>query len=72
MSFGLNHNMTVESLLIHAKNQLKSLATAEMKESLRGQGLDAVGNSPEQFAALIRSELPKWAKVVKESGVRLE
>ena len=51
---------------------VKILGTREMLDSLKGQGLDAVGNTPEQFAALIKSELPKWAKVVKESGAKLE
>jgi tripartite-type tricarboxylate transporter receptor subunit TctC len=42
-----------------------------MKEFLVKQGLVAVGNTPEQFAALIKSELPKWTRVVKESGATL-
>jgi len=50
---------------------VKSLGTTEMKEFLAKQGLVAVGNTPDQFAALIKSELPKWAKVVKESGATL-
>jgi len=50
---------------------VKSLGTPEMKEYLLKQGLVAVGNTPEQFAALIKSELPKWARVVKESGATL-
>jgi tripartite-type tricarboxylate transporter receptor subunit TctC len=50
---------------------VKSLGTTEMKEFLVKQGLVAVGNTPEQFAALIKSELPKWARVVKESGATL-
>lgn len=50
---------------------VKSLGTPEMKDYLVKQGLVAVGNTPEQFAALIKSELPKWARVVKESGATL-
>jgi len=31
-----------------------------------------IGNTPDQFAAYIRSEIDKWAKVVKASGVRAD
>ena len=32
----------------------------------------AVGNSPEEFAAQIKRELPKWAKVVREGNIKAE
>jgi tripartite-type tricarboxylate transporter receptor subunit TctC len=44
------------------------LATPEVVERFRTQGIDLVTSSPEAFAALIKSEIPKWRKVVKESG----
>ena len=46
----------------------------ELKRRLAdtGEGGDATVRGPEAFAALIRSELPKWAKVVKDSGVRID
>ncbi len=43
-----------------------------MKERLAALGAEAVGNTPEQFAALIKTETMKWSKVVKESGARVE
>lgn len=33
-----------------------------------GVGREPFKSSPDQFAALIKSDLPKWAKIVKESG----
>lgn len=42
------------------------------EQRLAKQGIEAVGNTPEEFAALIRSETAKWAKVIKESGTRLD
>jgi tripartite-type tricarboxylate transporter receptor subunit TctC len=46
----------------------KVLASAEVKERMATIGLTPVGNTPEQFDAYIRAEIPKWAKVVKASG----
>jgi tripartite-type tricarboxylate transporter receptor subunit TctC len=33
-------------------------------------GIDVIGNSPDEFAAVIKSEIPKWAKLIKESGIK--
>ena len=33
-------------------------------------GFDVVGSTPEEFAAYIKSEIVKWAKVVKASGAK--
>lgn len=49
-----------------------SLRTPDMKHKLTVQGLDAVGNSPEQFGAFIRAEIAKWTRVVLSSGARAE
>jgi tripartite-type tricarboxylate transporter receptor subunit TctC len=51
---------------------VKALASAEMRERLAAQGADPVGNSPEQFAAFIKAEIDKWAKIVKASGARID
>ncbi len=44
----------------------------EMVERLSAQGAEPVGSTPAEFAAYIRSETLKWAKVVRESGARAE
>ena len=44
------------------------LETAEVKQRMADIGLTPVGNTPEQFDAYIRSEIPRWAQVVKASG----
>jgi tripartite-type tricarboxylate transporter receptor subunit TctC len=48
------------------------LNTPEMKERLLAQGAEPAPTSPEQFAALIRSEIPKYAKIVKDSGAKVD
>jgi tripartite-type tricarboxylate transporter receptor subunit TctC len=46
----------------------KVLQTPEVKQRMAEIGLTPVGNTPEQFDAFVRAEIPKWAKVVKSSG----
>ena len=48
------------------------LALPDIRERLAAQGADPVGSTPEQFAALIRSEIRKWAQVVKTSGAKVD
>lgn len=48
------------------------LRSPEMKARMADLGMETVGNTPEQFDAYIRTEIEKWAKVVKASGARVE
>jgi tripartite-type tricarboxylate transporter receptor subunit TctC len=50
----------------------KALQHPELRKKLGDEGADAAGGTPEQFAALIRDEIPRWGKVVKESGARID
>ena len=51
---------------------IKLLKQPDVKERLDTAGFELIGNSPEQFATFIRSEIAKWAKVIKASGARAE
>jgi tripartite-type tricarboxylate transporter receptor subunit TctC len=48
------------------------LGTPEMKAFFAQQGAEPAPTTPEQFAALIRSEIPKYAKIVKASGAKVD
>jgi len=50
----------------------KVLRSPDVGEKLTAQGLDLVGSTPDAFAAVIKSEIMKWAKVVKASGARAD
>ena len=56
---------------VHA-GVVKAMASADVRERYLSEGGDAAVRGPAEFTALIRSELPKWAKVVKEAGVRID
>jgi tripartite-type tricarboxylate transporter receptor subunit TctC len=43
-----------------------------VRKSLGDLGVDIVGNSPAEFAAYIKAEIPKWTAVVKASGAQVE
>lgn len=47
-----------------------AVRTPEIRERLAAQGFDVVGSTPQAFAAFVKSEIPKWAKVVKASGAK--
>ena len=50
----------------------KVLNAAHIRDSLRAQGVDVAGGSAEEFARIIRADFSKWAKVVRESGARVD
>jgi tripartite-type tricarboxylate transporter receptor subunit TctC len=46
-----------------------ALATPEMREKLAAVGVDAESSTPEQLGQHLRSEVAKWAKVIKAAGI---
>lgn len=51
---------------------VEGLRSPKLREVMQSSGLDAVGNSPQEFAQLLREEIVKWAKVVKAAGLALQ
>ena len=51
---------------------LNILRMNDAKEVFAAQGIDTIGSTPAEFAAYIKSELAKWAVVVKKSGTKVD
>jgi len=49
---------------------VKALALPDLRAKLADLGIEGIGNSSDELAAVIKSEIPKWAKVIKESGMK--
>jgi tripartite-type tricarboxylate transporter receptor subunit TctC len=50
----------------------KALAHPDIRSRLAAQGADILGGTPAEYAAYLRSEMPRWAKAVKDSGAKAE
>ena len=51
---------------------VEALNDPAVRKSLGDLGVDIAGNSPEEFAAYIKAEIPKWTAIVKASGAKLD
>lgn len=50
----------------------KAMGTKDVKEKRAGQGVEPNSSTPEELGAILKNEVTKWAKTVKESGIRTE
>lgn len=50
----------------------KALMHPDIRSRLAAQGADILGGTPAEYAAYLRSEMPRWAKAVKDSGAKAE
>jgi tripartite-type tricarboxylate transporter receptor subunit TctC len=49
---------------------IKIVAQPDTRERFTQLGLDVVGNPPDEFAAIIKTDIAKWAKVIKDAGIK--
>jgi len=57
--------------LLHAE-LVRALKLPDVRERLLSQGADPVGDSPQEFAAFMKSEYAKWAKVIRAAHIKIE
>jgi tripartite-type tricarboxylate transporter receptor subunit TctC len=56
---------------LHAET-VKFLRLPDVREKMAGLGTDVVGSTPEAFAAFQKAEIAQWAKIIRQSGARIE
>jgi tripartite-type tricarboxylate transporter receptor subunit TctC len=72
--FGLNAPVATPRAIVERLNQesQRVLASADVRKQLAAQELQGIGGSSESFAAFIRTETDKWARVVKAADIKAE
>lgn len=50
----------------------QALKQPDVADKLRSEGGEILGGTSEQFSALLRTEVPRWSKIVKDSGASLD
>jgi tripartite-type tricarboxylate transporter receptor subunit TctC len=51
---------------------VRTLDLPDFRRHLVADGSDAVGSTPEEFGTFLRSEMARWAVIVKSSGMKAE
>jgi len=54
------------------KEIVRILNLPQVRSTLQGMEFEVVAGTPEQFAQWIQSEIPRWGKVIKDTGLKLE
>ena len=52
------------------RETLRILARGDVRERFDVLGMEPIGNTPAEFAAVIAAETPQWAKVIKDAGIK--
>jgi tripartite-type tricarboxylate transporter receptor subunit TctC len=69
--FGLQVPAGTPAAIVNKLHQdtVKVLAQPDIRARFTQLGLDTVGNTPAELAAIIKSDIAKWGKVIKEAGI---
>ena len=73
-AFGVLAPANTPAAVVKRLNQeiVKALQIPDMMEKLSGLGLEAVGGTPQQYAAHLKEELAKYGRIVKAAGIKLD
>lgn len=63
---------TPQAIITRLHADTVKILAGPTRQRLEAQGFEPEGNSPAEFAAYIRSEITKWAKVIKDAGIPAE
>jgi len=64
---------TRKEIVAQLHREIVKLGTLpDVTEKLSALGFESVGNTPEEFVAQIKRELPKWAKLVRDANIKAE
>ena len=72
--FGLLAPVGTPQAIIDKVHQetVRVLGQPDVRKKFEDAGLDVIGSSPAEFAEVIRSEIPYWARIIKEAGIKAE
>ena len=62
---------TVSNKLVGTTN-LKVVGAADLRKRMIAQGAQLQGSTPAELAAIVKSDVAKWTKVIRDAGVKLE
>jgi len=51
---------------------LRIIALPDIRERFAAVGFEPIGTTPGAFAAYIRAEVPRWAKIVRDADIKVE
>jgi len=73
-AFGVLAPAKTPSAIVASLNAelVKALRSPDIREKLTGLGMETVGGTPEQYAAQIREELARYARIVKAAGIKAD
>jgi tripartite-type tricarboxylate transporter receptor subunit TctC len=72
--YGVSAPAKTPASIVNRLNQdiVAIMQSTEMRERLASEAGQPVGNTPEQFEKIIRADVAKWAKIVRESGIKAD
>jgi tripartite-type tricarboxylate transporter receptor subunit TctC len=71
--FGLMAPAGISQSIIARLHQetVRALTASDVRKRFGDAGMEVVANTPTEFAAVIKSELAQWAKLIKEAGIKV-